>query len=132
MADPRRDLTAAYQLLDDETQGGIVALAKQMLEETLLATKHQVLKGVVLECRKCMKHNMYDVPYEAPDVLTRLKGFEIIANQLQGKPAETQKVEVNVAVSRIEELEALSMEDLAALAGSSDAVWAELPAGDDE
>ena len=127
MADPRKDLTAAYGLLDEETQGGIVALAKQMLEETLLANKDQLVKGVQIICKDCGHKRIYDIPVQVPDVLTRLKGFEIIANQLQGKPAETQKVEVNVTARTIGELEALSNEDLAALAGAEDAEWDELP-----
>ena len=130
MADPRRDLTAAYGLLEEETQGGIVALAKQMIEETLLASKEQLVKGFEIICKDCGQKRIYDIPVQVPDVLTRLKGFEIIANQLQGKPAETQKVEVNVTARTIGELEALSNEDLAALAGAEDAVWAELPAGE--
>lgn len=127
MADPRKDLTAAYGLLDEETQGGIVALAKQMLEETLLANKDQLVKGVQIICKDCGQKRIYDIPVQVPDVLTRLKGFEIIANQLQGKPAETQKVEVNVTARTISELESMSNEDLAALAGAEEAEWAELP-----
>ena len=127
MADPRKDLTAAYQLLDEETQGGIVELAKQMLAETLLAQKEQLVKGYTIICKDCGTKRIYDIPVQVPDVLTRLKGFEIIANQLQGKPAETQKVEVNVTARTIAELDAMSNEDLAALAGAEDAEWAELP-----
>lgn len=127
MADPRRDLTAAYSLLDEETQGGIVALAKQMIEETLLASKEQLVKGYTIICKDCGTKRIYDIPVQVPDVLTRLKGFEIIANQLQGKPAETQKVEVNVVARTLDQLEGLTNEELAELAGAEDAEWAELP-----
>lgn len=127
MADPRKDLTAAYGLLDEETQGGIVALAKQMLEETLLANKDQLVKGVQIICKDCGHKRIYDIPVQVPDVLTRLKGFEIIANQLQGKPAETQKVEVNVVARTLQQLEGLTNEELAELAGAEEAEWAELP-----
>lgn len=127
MADPRKDLTAAYSLLDEETQGGIVALAKQMIEETLLASKEQLVKGYTIICKDCGTKRIYDIPVQVPDVLTRLKGFEIIANQLQGKPAETQKVEVNVVARTLDQLEGLTNEELAELAGAEDAEWAELP-----
>ena len=127
MADPRKDLTAAYGLLDAETQGGIVALAKQMIEETLLASKEQLVKGYTIICKDCGTKRIYDIPVQVPDVLTRLKGFEIIANQLQGKPAETQKVEVNVVARTLDQLEGLTNEELAELAGAEDAEWAELP-----
>ena len=127
MADPRRDLTAAYGLLDEETQGGIVQLAKQMIEETLLASKEQLVKGYTIICPDCGKKKLYDIPVQVPDVLTRLKGFEIIANQLQGKPAETQKVEGNVVARTLDQLEGLSNAELAELAGAEEAEWAELP-----
>ena len=127
MADPRRDLTAAYGLLDEETQGGIVQLAKQMIEETLLASKEQLVKGYTIICPNCATKKLYDIPVQVPDVLTRLKGFEIIANQLQGKPAETQKVEVNVVARTLGQLEGLSNAELAELAGAEEAEWAELP-----
>lgn len=127
MAKPRKDLSAAYNTLDEETQGGIAQLAKQMIEETLLASKEQLVRGYEVICKDCGQKRIYDIPVQVPDVLTRLKGFEIIANQLQGKPAETQKVEQNITVRTVAELEALSNEDLAALAGAEDAEWAELP-----
>lgn len=125
MADPRKDLSAAYGLLDADTQGGIVELARSLIEETLTASKEQLVKGHEIKCRDCGKVRIYDIPVRVPDVLTRLKGFEIIANQLQGKPAETQKVEVNVVARTISELEALTDEDLAVLA-AEDAEWSEL------
>lgn len=127
MADPRKDLSAAYALLDEESQGGVVELAKQMLVETLTATKEQLVKGHEIKCRDCGKVRIYDIPIKAPDVLTRLKGFEIVANQLQGTPQTTTKVEVSVSARTLEELEALSNEDLARLAGVEEAVWEELP-----
>jgi hypothetical protein len=125
MADPRKDLGSAYALLDEQTQGGIVELAKQMLVETLTATKEQLVKGHEIKCRDCGRVRIYDIPIRAPDVLTRLKGFEIIANQLQGNPQTSAKLEVNVTARTMQELEALSMEELAQLAGEAE--WEELP-----
>ncbi len=129
MADPRADLKAAYSLLDEETQGGVVELARSLIEETLTATKGQLVKAVEIRCKDCNKLRIYDIPVQVPDVLTRLKGFEIIANQLQGSPATTTKIEVDVGARTLEELRLLSNEDLARIAGidlSEEAEWEEL------
>ena len=127
MAKPRKDLSAAYNTLDEETQGGIRELARQTLENALTATKDQLVKGYLITCPDCGKKKLYDIPVKVPDVLTQLKVWEMLADQLEGKPAETQKVEVNVVARTLGQLEGLSNAELAELAGAEEAEWAELP-----
>ena len=128
MADPRKLLAESWDRLDESKHDELMALAMQLWEETLSATKEKLVKGVVLECRGCHKRNMYDIPIEMPDILTRAKAFAEIANQSHGKVPETKQIEVNAGERTLAALEGLSLGELAAIAGSvEEAEWAELP-----
>lgn len=129
MADPRKLLAESWDRLDESKHDELMALAMQLWEETLSATKEKLVKGVVLECRGCHKRNMYDIPIEVPDILTRAKAFAVLADQGYGKPEESRTVTVDVGERTLEQLRALPMHELASLAGVSDAEWqpAELP-----
>lgn len=128
MADPRSLLKESWTRFSTEEREELESLGMELWRQTLAATKGQVVTGVY-ECRGCHKQNKVEVPVEVPDILTRAKAFAVLADQGYGKPEETRVVTVDVGERTLEQLRALPMSELAALAGVSDAEWSpvELP-----
>ena len=131
--DLRRVLSDAWEKLDDEQKHEVDTWALEAWQASLSATKEQLVKGYLIICKDCASRHIYDIPVQVPDVLTRVKALEILANQAWGKPAETQRVEINVGERTLEALEAMPLHELAQIAGEAvdaqDGEWAELPAG---
>ena len=132
--DLRRVLSDAWQKLDDEQKAEVDRWALDAWEAALSATKDQVVKGYQIICKDCGQKRLYDIPVQVPDVLTRVKALEILANQAWGKPPEQKEVVVNVGERTLEALESLPLHELAQLAGvavdAHDAEFHELPAGE--
>ena len=122
MPDPRKDLAAAYEQMGSKQQEQIQQLMFELWEQTLSATKDQRVTQVII-CKSCAKRHLYDFPVQVPDVLTRLKAFEVLANQMLGKPAETRTVEVEVRHWTPELIEGASDAELLELASAEDADW---------
>ena len=103
-----------------------MGLAVELWRESLSASRVRQEKGL-FACRKCGAENTVVMEVELPDIVTRSKAFEILANQAYGKPLESRVVSVDVGERTLEALEAMSMRELASVAGVVDAEWAELP-----
>ena len=127
MANPRNLLADAWDRLDEAQHDELLALAMEMWQECLSASKGTMVKGFAYECKACMKRQIVDVPMEVPDIMVRAKAFAEIANQSHGKVPEVRHVEVDVGARTLEALESMSLRELAAVAGVEEAEWAELP-----
>ncbi len=129
--DLRRVLSDAWERLEDADRERVNELAGEMWEQALTATRDQLVRGYEIICPSCTKRKLYDIPVSVPDVLTRVKALEILANQAWGPRAEPERV-VSITVRTVQELAALPDEELALVAGAVDAEWAplELPAGE--
>lgn len=122
--DLRRVLSDAWEKLDAEQKAEVDGYALAAWTEALTATKGQLVKGVDIICKDCGQKRLYDIPIETPDLLTRVKALEILANQAWGKPPEQKEVTVNVGERTLEALESMSLHELAQLAGDAvDAQW---------
>lgn len=126
MADPRTLLKESWQKLSEEDREQLERLGMEMWLETLGATKGQLVTGV-FECRSCHRQNKVEVPVEVPDITTRARAFAVLADQGYGKVEETRTLTVDVGERTLEALEAMSMRELASVAGVEEAEWAELP-----
>jgi hypothetical protein len=111
--DVRARISAALDDLPDET-------IRVLVSEALAAEKDTWVNVV---CKECLHEARYTV--SVPNWKERAQVLEILANQGKGKPPETIRQTIGVgAIKTLEELEALSNEELAAIA-SGEANWPE-------
>lgn len=111
MADIRGRLE---RLLDDESLVSEEKLGKLVDEAFSYSRTRRVWH--TFTCRSCSQKQRLEVEVEVPDWPARKQVVAMLIDQAKGKPSETRKVEASVAVSRVEELEGLSDEELARLA----------------
>ena len=120
-ADFRKNLVDAFQHLDSSDHN-LSSRAVELVERVLSAEKELVVQSDMI-CKYCDRRQLQPIAVKAPDLLTQLKGLEILLNQMHGKPAETRTVEVVVPRVSLRELDSLSDEELRALAAADDADW---------
>jgi len=122
-SDFRRQLESAAEQLDP------VWLEEQlqaMIVRVLTVQRERVLANYRILCKSCRKESVYDIPYTDDDLGTQMKAFEILVNQMQGKPTETRRVEHDWGALTREALEKMSTAELAELAGIVDGEWSEV------
>jgi len=123
VADPRNLLKEAWSRLDAQEREDLVELAMESWRACLSATKGHVEKAVMVECRGSGKMNMVDVPVRLPDLQTRSKAFEVLAEEGFGAVPERRKVEVDLGEVTLEALRSMSMRELAEIAGLETGEW---------
>lgn len=113
---PRDLLKESWQFLGEDDPEELRRMALELWRETLSASKTKQHKGR-FNCRHCGEENLTVMEVEQPDLTTRTKAFEILANQAYGKPEETKTIVHDIGKVALEALGSMSTAELARYAG---------------
>lgn len=108
------DVVARMDSLVEET------VSDEMLRDFIVeAFKLEKRRSEIVDvtCTHCRKAFTTRVSFATPDYRDRAKAVEMLLNRTKGRPKETVNVTQQLHVRTLEELEGLTLEDLARLAG---------------
>lgn len=91
---------------------------KTLIEEMFAAERMREV-SVPITCKECGEQRKYVIQVPLPDLVSRVKGLDMLLTQAKGKPAETKLIDLNVTAAHTRaELEGMSDEQLALLAAA--------------